>query len=233
MCSHEEISTGFEECEVPPSPQKRSNEGKKNKTEDAVEFLPKAVEETRSTGTVKLSLYWKYFRAGANHFVLFSLILMNLLTQVLYTGSDYWLNVWFVILMNFSFREIEIYVGIYIPNYCCMYRTRAEENRIVPLNETQAMTTNDSGTFYNETLDGAEELVDEVEEDRNYHVVVYSIIVGVFSIVSLVRTLLFFKVCMDASVNLHSAMFQGIIRAPMRFFEVNPVGEYRGSAKHD
>ncbi len=49
------------------------------------------------------------------------------------------------------------------------------------------------------------------------------IVVGLF-IASMARTLLFFSICMSASVNLHNGMFQGIIRAPMNFFEVNPIG---------
>ena len=76
----------------------------------------------------------------------------------------------------------------------------------------------------NESIVRNEEINEEMAADRSFHAIVYTVIVVVFSIISLVRTLLFFKVCMDASVSLHTSMFEGIIRAPMRFFEVNPVG---------
>ena len=99
MYSHEELYTSeiFQDCEdEPTSPRRKSIEEKKEKTEDAVSFLPKPVEETKSSGTVKASLYWKYFRSGSNYFILFSVMITNIFAQVLYTGSDYWLNVWCV-----------------------------------------------------------------------------------------------------------------------------------------
>lgn len=40
------------------------------------------VEESRSQGTIGLRLYWKYFRAGANVFLLVFITLLNLLAQV-------------------------------------------------------------------------------------------------------------------------------------------------------
>ncbi|XP_066562799.1 ATP-binding cassette sub-family C member 4 [Amia ocellicauda] len=39
-----------------------------------------------------------------------------------------------------------------------------------------------------------------------------------------VRSLLFFKVFINAAQSLHNRMFQSIIRAPVRFFDVNPIG---------
>lgn len=80
-----------------------------------------------------------------------------------------------------------------------------EENYVAPV------SAND--TFY------------KVYTDRDVQLYIYSgIIVGLFTF-SMLRTLLFFSVCMNASVNLHDWMFKGIIRAPIKFFEANPIGE--------
>ena len=43
-------------------------------------------------------------------------------------------------------------------------------------------------------------------------------------ILSLVRTIHFLVMCKNASISLHGRMFGKIIRAPTRFFDVNPVG---------
>jgi ATP-binding cassette subfamily C (CFTR/MRP) protein 4 len=57
------------------------------------------------------------------------------------------------------------------------------------------------------------------------------IIVGLF-VASVVRTLIFFNICMQASVTLHKLMFSGVLRAPMKFFETNPVGKARAFFAH-
>jgi hypothetical protein len=44
-------------------------------------------------------------------------------------------------------------------------------------------------------------------------------------VVTLVRSITFFNVCMRASMNLHDLMFRGITRATMYFFNTNPSGK--------
>ncbi|CAG7731096.1 unnamed protein product [Allacma fusca] len=52
----------------------------------------------------------------------------------------------------------------------------------------------------------------------------YAAIVGMLFFTSWIRTLLFFLCCMKSSISLHKSMFNGIIRAPISFFETNPAG---------
>jgi ATP-binding cassette subfamily C (CFTR/MRP) protein 4 len=51
-------------------------------------------EEDRAVGTVSWSIYWQYFRAGGNVFVLLFLLIMCVLTQASYNVGDWWLSVW-------------------------------------------------------------------------------------------------------------------------------------------
>ncbi len=45
-------------------------------------------------GSNKLKIYYVYFRAGAGLLMFLTFFSSNLLTQVLFTGSDYWLSAW-------------------------------------------------------------------------------------------------------------------------------------------
>lgn len=54
---------------------------------------------------------------------------------------------------------------------------------------------------------------------------VYTAITVGTIVITLLRSITFFKVCMRASVNLHDSMFRSITRASMYFFNTNPSGE--------
>ena len=54
---------------------------------------------------------------------------------------------------------------------------------------------------------------------------VYGGLVAGLCVVSIIRTISLFVLCMRSSVALHDNMFKSITRAPCRFFDINPVGE--------
>ncbi|XP_070582140.1 ATP-binding cassette sub-family C member 4-like [Ptychodera flava] len=60
--------------------------------------------------------------------------------------------------------------------------------------------------------------------DRYYYPIIYSVLVVLVFIVGLYRGIYFFKVALASSENLHNAMFDAFIRAPIRFLDTNPVG---------
>lgn len=60
--------------------------------------------------------------------------------------------------------------------------------------------------------------------DPTVNAYIYTGLVAGSFVLSLVRTMLFFWICMRASVTLHNQMFSSIIRSPMVFFDTNPVG---------
>ena len=57
------------------------------------------------------------------------------------------------------------------------------------------------------------------------HLGIYGGLVGGLCVVSVIRTIGLFVLCMRSSVALHDNMFKSITRAPCRFFDINPVGE--------
>ncbi|XP_070538062.1 ATP-binding cassette sub-family C member 4-like isoform X3 [Ptychodera flava] len=60
--------------------------------------------------------------------------------------------------------------------------------------------------------------------DSKTCILIYSGLVISVLIFGLARAFYFFKVCVNASKNLHNSMFASIIRAPILFFDTNPVG---------
>ena len=54
---------------------------------------------------------------------------------------------------------------------------------------------------------------------------IYGGLVGGLCVVSIIRTIGLFVLCMRSSVALHDNMFKSITGAPCRFFDTNPVGE--------
>ncbi|XP_056411570.1 ATP-binding cassette sub-family C member 4 isoform X4 [Hyla sarda] len=51
-------------------------------------------EESRSEGTVGFKVYKKFFLSGSSYFMIFVLILLNILSQVAYVLQDWWLSYW-------------------------------------------------------------------------------------------------------------------------------------------
>ncbi|XP_018322257.1 multidrug resistance-associated protein 4-like [Agrilus planipennis] len=54
--------------------------------------------------------------------------------------------------------------------------------------------------------------------------IIYTILVIACLLLATNRSLLFYKLGMNASTHLHGNMFSALLRAPMRFFDVNPMG---------
>lgn len=69
-----------------------------------------------------------------------------------------------------------------------------------------------------------------VPETTNYlsnemALMIYGLLVLSFIISSLGKNVIFYRICMSASRNLHNSMFSCVLKAPMKFFDSNPSGE--------
>ena len=61
-------------------------------------------------------------------------------------------------------------------------------------------------------------------KDREFYIIVYSVIVILIFIVGITRSFTFYAVCLRCSQRLHDLVFGALIRASMRFFDTNPSG---------
>lgn len=62
------------------------------------------------------------------------------------------------------------------------------------------------------------------EYDRNIDIYIFTGLTVATVVISLWRSLMFFNIAMKASKKLHDAMFTGVTRASMYFFNTNPSG---------
>ena len=58
---------------------------------------------------------------------------------------------------------------------------------------------------------------------------IYAGLVGSAMLLSFARAILFFYVCVRAAKKLHNKMFTAVMRVPVRFFDVNPIGKCLGT----
>lgn len=121
-----------------------------------------------------------------------------IVTQVLFSGSDFWLTLW----TNSEERR----------------GTSPLSNLTVQIQEGSYLngTTNDvNKTFSNDWWKNPDTLTG---------IYVFTILIVSLFIFSMIRTIHFFLMCMISSVSLHNKMFQAVIRAQLLFFDRNPVG---------
>lgn len=66
---------------------------------------------------------------------------------------------------------------------------------------------------------------DEDYTTRNRYIYIYTAFIIGCIVLTTFRAMFFYKVCMNASKNLHNSMFSNVIQATMRFFDTNASGE--------
>lgn len=65
-------------------------------------------------------------------------------------------------------------------------------------------------------------LTDELTLRQN--ALVYTVLICSLFCLTLVRTTCFFVACMRSSINLHNRLFRSVLKAPIKFFDYNPIG---------
>ncbi|CAG2163513.1 unnamed protein product [Oppiella nova] len=63
-----------------------------------------------------------------------------------------------------------------------------------------------------------------LEYDQTNNIIIYSVLVATTFVTLIIRSGTFFMMCVIASVNLHNSIFYRLMRAPIAFFDNNPVG---------
>ncbi|XP_072034829.1 ATP-binding cassette sub-family C member 4-like [Amphiura filiformis] len=161
--------------------------------------------EEKAAGSIGVKVYMRFFLAGCSMLFFMFFMVINLTAQGVINVADWWLAEWTYAEENalrsgdgnstFTYTSSDlITVNIYQPDELQRYK------------ETDLPTTSP----------------DEV--DSVWYAWIYSCLVLGIVIFSFGRTFLLYFIMVNASKNLHNQMFNSIIRAPMQFFDSNPVG---------
>uniref|UniRef100_A0A1A9WJ69 Multidrug resistance-associated protein lethal(2)03659 n=1 Tax=Glossina brevipalpis TaxID=37001 RepID=A0A1A9WJ69_9MUSC len=177
--------------------------------DSCLEDTPQQMQETQEEGQIGFYLYKKYFKAGGGIFMFIVMLTFCILSQVLGSAGDYFLSYW----VNKKGR-------LQADNKELQLRSSAMD---MANNSTEASVADNSHNIeshisnillqYNIYIDP--EMLD---------IYVFTVITVATIVITVARSYLFFNMAMKASTNLHNAMFRGITRAAMYFFNTNPSG---------
>ncbi|XP_060825226.1 ATP-binding cassette subfamily C member 4-like isoform X2 [Bombus pascuorum] len=201
---------------------------------DDDETEPKETEELMAKGNVSKSLYWKYFRAGGSVLMILIFVWSLIFGQIGSSGCDYWVAYWT--------KQEEIRITRNSINHTVQL---SEQNHTVPFsidgdtnkstNETALLEMDDFNStisklfpLKNESFDNITWTINARSNTVYLHRDTALWIYGVFILTSIVltstRNIVFYKICMNASKNLHNLMFSCLLKAPMLFFDTHPSG---------
>lgn len=160
-------------------------------------------EEKSAEGSIGLRHYNSYIKGAGGYIISFLILFMFVLTQIFASAGDYFLTYWV-----------------------------SKEEQRNPVALTQALVSKNETIDGGAGTDGVNYLFDtvrgylfgEYEYDRNIDLYIFSGIIVTTVVVTLSRSFLFFTVAMRASRNLHDAMYDGVTKATMLFFNLNPSG---------
>ncbi|KAK0161586.1 hypothetical protein PV327_010042 [Microctonus hyperodae] len=156
-------------------------------------------DEEIVTGKLSNQVFIRYFRKGGRIITLVLLAFNFVLSQVVISGSDYWLSYW----TNSETARSCIHDTLH---HC-------------------KLSEGESNSILNNTLLGSYSLLDEDGLlPTNYAIYIYTILIVGCIVLSISRGIFFMTVCSTAGKKLHDDMFFNVIHATMLFFNTNSYG---------
>lgn len=113
-------------------------------------------------------------------------------------------------------------VKIYVKElfFYLFFFIRVNQEEYVFRNENSSSSFND-----NSTLSSYDTFILSLDSRQTY-IIVYAVLIISLIVAILIRSVIFVSVCTNASLHLHSRMFNTIIKATMYFFNTNSSGNY-------
>ncbi|XP_012262524.2 ATP-binding cassette sub-family C member 4-like [Athalia rosae] len=159
-------------------------------------------KETVASGSMSSKVYIGYFKAGGNICSLLLVLFVFIVAQLSASGTDYWLTYW---------TNQEVSRTSWKLNHSTNSNTLFEMDPSDGLNQTESQSSSiwydELGLFY--------------EHSAMY---IYTLCMIMCILLVSLRSLIFVRICMNASRNIHNAMFANLLKATMRFFNTNPTG---------
>ncbi|XP_046746876.1 ATP-binding cassette sub-family C member 4-like isoform X2 [Diprion similis] len=160
-------------------------------------------EEEVTTRKSAFQVFTSYFLAGGNLCWLTWLVATFAIAMTVPFAGDYWLTYW----INHN-----VFALVSASNETVSEDLTHERDHTT--NVAARVLSADKSQWF----DGAGLL------RKNVAVEVYTALIIATIFLVILNSLIFVRICMNASRNIHNFMFANLLRAPMRFFNTNPIG---------
>ncbi|KAB0798124.1 hypothetical protein PPYR_09117 [Photinus pyralis] len=177
---------------------------RENNADKDEEDEPQETQELVEKGAISSSLYLEYVRAGGPIVLLLFCLFMLIISQVANNSTDIWLSKWTNAKEKHSLLAVPVETLV----------STIPPNLVLKIRDNNTMEQSHSTTTT---------MVENVYSDSTY-MYVYSVLILSSMLLTTLRSMLFFKICINASKNLHNIMFSNVLKAKMRFFDTNPSG---------
>ncbi|XP_076758535.1 ATP-binding cassette subfamily C member 4 isoform X2 [Xylocopa sonorina] len=207
-----------------------------NDSKDDEEAEPKETEELMAKGNVSKSLYWKYFRAGGSILMIFIFASTLIFGQIGSSGCDYWVAYWTKQEeMRIKNNNTDHKMQIFTQNFSLSSSSARDLDELMndtivsdmdTFNDTisKLFTSKSNNSDTNLTLVFNGKFEDTSYYDQDTALWIYGGFITASIVLTTIRNLVFYKICMNASKNLHNLMFSSLLKAPMLFFDTHPSG---------
>ncbi|CAG9825399.1 unnamed protein product [Phaedon cochleariae] len=172
--------------------------------ESVTDDEPTEIKESRKIGSISSKVYKEYIKAGGGWCYTMYILVLFVLTQFLASSADYFVKFWVNHEQNLFKKETEN--STLYQSYLDDVTMEEKFNTIIiyPVNTVES----DEYAFLT----------------TNNCIYIYTSIVLLVIVTTIVRSISFFRMCMKASVKLHNKMFAKVCRGAMFFFNSNPSG---------
>uniref|UniRef100_A0A182Q5F7 Uncharacterized protein n=1 Tax=Anopheles farauti TaxID=69004 RepID=A0A182Q5F7_9DIPT len=195
----------------------------------------KPTEERQKEGSIGYDVYRAYFKASGGNLVVALILFMFLLSQLSASGGDYFLTYWV------NKAEEKVPTSGTEDTARAMFSALGNgtiaddgfDNATTMFDPSEI--TNTAGSVDTATAGPGGIAVfftairqmfasGDEDEDRYIDIYIFTGLTIATVVITLTRSMFFFRTAMKASRKLHDAMFNGITRATMYFFNTNPSG---------
>nr|XP_023014259.1 probable multidrug resistance-associated protein lethal(2)03659 isoform X1 [Leptinotarsa decemlineata]XP_023014260.1 probable multidrug resistance-associated protein lethal(2)03659 isoform X1 [Leptinotarsa decemlineata]XP_023014262.1 probable multidrug resistance-associated protein lethal(2)03659 isoform X1 [Leptinotarsa decemlineata] len=163
---------------------------------------PMELKEFRNTGDFSCRVYAAYFKAGGGYCSFIFVFLLIVLTQIVSSGSDYFVKYWVNLEQN-------------------VFQKEYKNNTFFESYLDDVVMEGQFDIIHNNPLDN--KAVEGFYTTYNC-IYIYSAIISLVIVLTICRSISFFRMCMKASIRLHNNMFAKVCNATMFFFNTNPSG---------
>lgn len=175
----------------------------------SLRLLAEASLANDSDTPADLGTYLYYRRRAASIWLIIVFLVANLLTQMLFNGTDYFLSEWS------SSEEHRARQRKVLPLVSSNNNSLINKTTAIILTKTVMEPITNNTKYRNTFWDNI---------GLKYMCAIYFVVIILLLSASFTRNMVFFRSCFQASHKIHQEVLHGVLYAPMKFFDHNSIG---------